>query len=119
MVETMLGQLERGEQLAELCLAYIGATSLTFSSTERQGNSRGSWKTTPELAVSGQPHPALEVAVQSDNDAQKRCLATSRRTDQRGDLPIHQGKRDLAENVQLHAGSGAIALLFDVHIKLA
>ena len=48
-----------------------------------------------------QPHPALEIVVQSDNDAQQRCLATSRRPDQRGDLSFHQGKRNLAQNMQL------------------
>lgn len=115
----MLGQFERGEQLAEFCLAYMRRHEPHVFVDRAPGQQPRLLEDDPQLAVYRQPHAALEIAVQSDDNAQKRCLAASRWTDQRGDLPIHQGKRDLAEYVQPRAGSGAIALLFDVHIKLA
>lgn len=62
---------------------------------------------------------AVKIAIQSDDDAQKRRFAATGRADQGGDFTVRQTERYLAEHMQAAARCGAIRLLTDVKLKPA
>ena len=95
-----------------------GAASRTFSSTERHGNSRGSWNTMPSRACGGRATRPVEIVVEPGDDAQHRGLAAAGRADEaRRPRPL-QREADAAQHLDALARGGLERLLpRDSHLK--
>src|SRR5262249_28467044 len=70
-----------------------------------------------ERAVRGQRHAAFEIAVEPRDDPQQRGLAAAGWPGQRGDLPIAEAERKLAEHMELPAGGSVKRFLLAGRVK--